>query len=156
MSFIGASGVLSQNNSQLFWDNTNNRLGIGTTTPTQALSVAGNILATGTLNLLGTATSTFNGGLNLVTNSGCFAVNGTCIGAAGSGITSLNGLGGTSQTFATGTAGVDFGISSVGSVHTFNIPDASIANRGAVTIGTQIFGGTKHSQITSLRQAHLM
>ncbi len=31
--FIGGSGLLSQNNSQLFWDRTNNRLGLGTTTP---------------------------------------------------------------------------------------------------------------------------
>ena len=31
--FIGTSGVLAQDNSNLFWDNTNKRLGIGTTTP---------------------------------------------------------------------------------------------------------------------------
>lgn len=31
--FAGASGVYSQDNSGLFWDNTNKRLGIGTTTP---------------------------------------------------------------------------------------------------------------------------
>ena len=37
--FTGASGVLSQNNSKLFWDNTNNRLGIGTNSPETALTV---------------------------------------------------------------------------------------------------------------------
>jgi hypothetical protein len=31
--FAGASGVYSQNNSALFWDNTNSRLGIGTASP---------------------------------------------------------------------------------------------------------------------------
>ena len=41
--FAGASGVYSQNNSNLFWDNTNNRLGIGTSSPTQLLDVAGNV-----------------------------------------------------------------------------------------------------------------
>jgi hypothetical protein len=41
--FIGASGVLSQNNAQLFWDNTNSRLGIGTTSPQQKLDVWGNL-----------------------------------------------------------------------------------------------------------------
>ena len=41
-------------------------------------------------------------------------------------------LGG-SQTFATGTTGVDFNISSVGSVHTFNIPTASVFARGLLS-----------------------
>jgi len=31
--FAGASGIYSQNNSKLFWDNTNSRLGIGTASP---------------------------------------------------------------------------------------------------------------------------
>lgn len=33
VAFAGAGGVISQKNSNLFWDNTNNRLGIGTNTP---------------------------------------------------------------------------------------------------------------------------
>lgn len=37
--FAGASGVYSQNNANLFWDNANNRLGIGTTSPLQKLHV---------------------------------------------------------------------------------------------------------------------
>jgi hypothetical protein len=37
--FIGASGLLSQDNTNLFWDNTNKRLGIGTSTPIRALSI---------------------------------------------------------------------------------------------------------------------
>lgn len=37
--FAGAAGVLSQDNSNLFWDDTNNRLGVGTTTPGATLSV---------------------------------------------------------------------------------------------------------------------
>jgi len=51
----------------------------------------------------------------------------------GSGLTSLNGLTGSTQTFATGTAGTDFGISSVGTVHTFNIPTSSASNRGLLS-----------------------
>ncbi len=39
--FIGASGALSQDNDNLFWDDTNNRLGIGTKLPTTALDVFG-------------------------------------------------------------------------------------------------------------------
>lgn len=40
--FSGASGVYNQNNSQLFWDNTNSRLGVGTTAPGYKLQVASN------------------------------------------------------------------------------------------------------------------
>ena len=42
--FAGPSGVLSQDNPNLFWDNTNDRLGIGIALPTQKLHVTGNIL----------------------------------------------------------------------------------------------------------------
>ena len=31
--FANSSGQIAQNNSQLFWDNTNNSLGVGTTSP---------------------------------------------------------------------------------------------------------------------------
>ena len=41
-------------------------------------------------------------------------------------------LGG-SQTFATGTGGIDFNISSLGTVHSFNIPSASTFARGLLT-----------------------
>jgi len=65
----------------------------------------------------------------------------------GGGITSLGISGspqtGATQTFATGTSGSDFGISSSSNTHTFNIPDASGSNRGLVTTGTQTFAGSK-------------
>jgi phage-related tail fiber protein len=59
------------------------------------------------------------------------------------GITSLNSLTASTQTFATGTSGTDFNISSSTSTHTFNIPDASSSNRGLITTGTQTIAGTK-------------
>ena len=37
--FVDASTNLAQDNSELFWDNTNNRLGIGTTSPSAAIEV---------------------------------------------------------------------------------------------------------------------
>lgn len=49
------------------------------------------------------------------------------------GIGALNGLTTPSQTFATGTSGSDFNISSATSTHTFNLPNASASNRGALT-----------------------
>lgn len=39
--FAGASGVYSQNNAQFFWNNSNNRLGLGTASPLAKLSVVG-------------------------------------------------------------------------------------------------------------------
>lgn len=59
------------------------------------------------------------------------------------GITSLNTLTATSQTFATGTSGTDFNIVSATSTHTFNIPSASTTARGLITTGTQILTGSK-------------
>jgi hypothetical protein len=59
--FAGASGVYSQNNGQFFWDNTNNRLGIGTTSPGKKLTVAASTdqlsLTTGTNELIARASS---------------------------------------------------------------------------------------------------
>ena len=49
------------------------------------------------------------------------------------GLTALNGLTAQVQNFATGTSGTDFGISSATSTHTFNLPTASAANRGALS-----------------------
>ena len=60
------------------------------------------------------------------------------------GITTLNTLTASSQTFATGTSGSDFNISSSSSTHTFNIPDAASSARGVVSTSAQSFAGTKN------------
>jgi hypothetical protein len=49
------------------------------------------------------------------------------------GLTALNGLTAQVQSFATGTSGTDFAISSATATHTFNLPTASAANRGALS-----------------------
>jgi hypothetical protein len=56
---------------------------------------------------------------------------------------SINGLTGAIQTFSIGTSGLWFNIVSSGSVHTFNIPDASGTARGLVSTGAQTFTWTK-------------
>jgi hypothetical protein len=64
---------------------TGGSFGLGTTTPSALLALAG----TSGIYASTTATSTFQGGgINIVTaagNTGCFAINGTCVGGAGGG-----------------------------------------------------------------------
>jgi hypothetical protein len=47
--YAGASGILAQDNSNFFWDGTNHRLGIGTTSPNSPVEISG------------TSAGTFNG-----------------------------------------------------------------------------------------------
>jgi hypothetical protein len=63
--------------------------------------------------------------------------------ASVSAITSLNGLTASTQTFATGTSGTDFNISSGTSTHTFNIPYAGSGATGLVTTQAQTIAGSK-------------
>ena len=59
--------------------NSNGNIGLGTTTPGSLLS--GGDTGANTFNISATATSTFGSGLNIRT--GCFAINGTCVGGGG-------------------------------------------------------------------------
>ena len=68
--------------------------------------------------------------------------NGSAV-AGATGLTSLNGLSSSTQTFAIGTTGTDILIVSSTSVHTFNIPNAGASARGVVSTSTQTFAGDK-------------
>ncbi|MCX7929057.1 MAG: hypothetical protein N2558_05260, partial [Patescibacteria group bacterium] len=119
-------------------------------------SSSGNTSVAGTLNVSGLLTSA-NGifvttnGIEIASNTpgtttnrlyntgGDLYWNGALVGR----VATLNGLTATTQTFATGTSGTDFNISSSGSTHTFNIPNASATARGLVSTGAQTFAGAK-------------
>lgn len=62
-----------------------------------------------------------------------------------SGVLDINGITVTAQALVVGTGGTNFNIvSATGGGHTFNLPDASTANRGVVTTGSQTFAGNKN------------
>ena len=82
--FAGASGVYSQDNANFFWDNTNNRLGIGTTSPTSILNVSAaspTILLTATTTT-GTTIGNKNNRLLLASDSGTLNNGGEIVFAA--------------------------------------------------------------------------
>ena len=114
----------------------------GTTTPVITLNVP-TASASNRGALSSTDWSTFNAKQNAITltttgTSGAATLVGSTLNIPNyadtdTGITSLNGLTALTQTFAVGTSGTDFGISSATSTHTFNLPTASAANRGALS-----------------------
>jgi hypothetical protein len=71
--FAGAGGALSQDNANFFWDDANNRLGIGTNTPAATLDVvgtaqvSGNTSVGGNLTVDGNTTLGDNAAVDLVT-----------------------------------------------------------------------------------------
>jgi hypothetical protein len=67
--FAGASGVLAQDNAALFWDDTNNRLGIGTATPTNPLQLV-QAAASGTAFVLQVTTTGATGNGQTIQHSG--------------------------------------------------------------------------------------
>ncbi len=118
------------------------RLGIGTTTPGTILSI-GNT-GDNTINIDNTATSTFGRGINVRT--GCFAINGTCVGAGGSGtVTSVDVSGGTTGLTTSGGPITTSGTITLAG--TLAIANGGTNNTSAYTAGSVIFSsGTALTQ----------
>ena len=94
--FAGASGVYSQNNSKVFWDNTNFRLGVGTASPSVTLAMSATdaiLIPVGTTGQQPTGAA---GMLRFNSSTSLFeGYNGTAWGSIGGGATG----GGTDQIF---------------------------------------------------------
>jgi microcystin-dependent protein len=137
--FAGAGGTYTQDNTNLFWDDTNNRLGIGTATPSQRLDITGNVAVTGNISATGDisgATSVFMPAGALVPYAGPSAPTGwlLCAGQA------------VSRTiFATlfAAVGTTYGIGD--GATTFNLPDL----RGRSIFGRDDMNGTAANRITN-------
>jgi hypothetical protein len=97
-----------------------------------------------TLTQLGDVTLSSPSNGQVLKYNGTAWVNGTDAG----GITTLNTLTALSQTFATGTSGTDFNISSATSTHTFNLPTASATNRGALSSSDWSVFNAKQNALT--------
>jgi hypothetical protein len=119
--------------------------------PNPVLSVfgrTGEVVATEgdyTLTQLGDVTLTSPSNGQVLKYNGTAWVNGTDAG----GITTLNTLTALSQTFATGTSGTDFNISSATATHTFNLPTASATNRGALSSADWTTFNSKQNALTN-------
>jgi hypothetical protein len=119
--------------------------------PNPVLSVfgrTGEVVATEgdySLTQLGDVTLTSPSNGQVLKYNGTAWVNGLDAG----GITTLNTLTALSQTFATGTSGSDFNISSATATHTFNLPTASATNRGALSSADWTTFNSKQNALTN-------
>lgn len=148
--FAGTSGVLSQDNSNFFYDATNHRLGLGTTTPNQQLEITKNFRlpnSTSTAGIIYSAGDTFIHNYNSTTNffAGSLAGNltltssyGVAIGyKAGTAITTGNGLVAIGYQAAYKNTSGDYSVY-VG----YNAGSAITSARGNVAIGPNSLAGT--------------
>jgi hypothetical protein len=79
----------------------------------------------------------------MVNTGTSLSANWVALATGSGGISSLGGITNSTQTFATANSGSDFSVSSSGSTHTFNLPDASATARGLISTSEQTFNGAK-------------
>ncbi|MCX6752445.1 MAG: hypothetical protein NTZ87_03000, partial [Candidatus Nomurabacteria bacterium] len=154
--FVDSSG-LAQDNSNLFYDSTNHRLGLGTTTPTKTLDVAGAIgvsgqltstLATGTAPFV-VASTTNVANLNASSLNGATFANPGAIGTTPStgAFTTLTSNG--ASTLGTGASLTNTFGTGTSAINTIGASGGTNAINGATTIlGTTLINSTGTSATT--------
>ncbi len=142
--FQGSSGI-AEDNSNLFFDNTTNRLGVGTNTPTQTLDVVGTLTSSGSTTL-GTGvstTNTFGSGASSINIIGSTTTPGTLT-LHGSTTLDNNFLQSGAFTFGTGTGAVSLnGNTSVTGTNTFTV------GTGLTTLGGNLLVSGAETTISS-------
>jgi hypothetical protein len=98
----------------------------GTLAASLGNSISASELEPGSVTLEKISTSNCTSGTVIQQTAGAWV----CQQISGAGITSLNGLGGASQTLVLGSSGLDASLISAGSTHTLHLPTASAATRG--------------------------
>ena len=163
--FAGSSGVYSQNNSQLFWDNSSFRLGIGNASPGAALDVTGNIRLSAAnpniefnnggpmvyapaANTLGFATGGGPGSpieRFRVGSAGQWGIAGATYGSAGQVFTS--GGASAAPTWTTPTTGTVTSVSGTGTVNGITLT-GTVTTSGSLTLGGTLSGVSLTSQVS--------
>ncbi len=163
--FAGASGTYTQNNTQLFWDNANNRLGVGNATPAATLDVTGNIRMSGSnpnieLNSGGPqvyvpAASTLSfatgGGIGTpverfrIGPAGEWGIGGATYGSAGQVFTS--GGASAAPTWTTPTTGTVTSVSGTGTVNGITLT-GTVTSSGSLTLGGTLSNVSLTTQVT--------
>ena len=167
VSFFSGTQVLG-GSTNLIWDNTNNRLGIGVASPTVTLEISGSVKATALVKSGGTSaqilladgtttpTSTFQAAITLTTTGTTGAS--TLVGAT---------LNVPTYTFVSsvsaltlGTSGTDLTSSVANSTTTptitLNVPTASATNRGALSSADWTTFNNKQATITLPHELQLI
>ncbi len=126
--YVSASGTLNQDAADFFWDETNNRLGIGTNTPGSALDVKGTLRLSGAtsgyVGLASPAAPAANITYTLPSNDG---TNGQVLSTNGSGVLSWTTAASGSVTSVSGTAPI---VSSGGATPAISITQSTTTTNG--------------------------
>ena len=158
--FAVASSTASAT-STLFVINNNGNVGVGTTSPSQLLSIAGNTYLTGglgvgratttagnietsgILSIQGTGTSSFANGINLAT--GCYSITGSCLVTGVSSVSNSDGTLTISPTSGSVVAGLNLASSNLWTASTtiLNLSSVLSTSTNATTTGTQNVGALR-------------
>jgi len=166
--FAGASGVYTQDNANFFWDDANNRLGVGTASPSAVLQIN---KATGVVDLRLSVGGTLYGNLYasssdatltsvtaiplvLGTDSttrfqvgpvGQWGIGGATYGTAGQVLTSGGAL--AAPTWATPTTGTVTSVSGTGTVNGITLT-GTVTSTGSLTLGGTLSGVSLTTQVS--------